>query len=32
LVDQQVVLLRVAGRYDEQVAVLFDRLMVEELA
>jgi AcrR family transcriptional regulator len=32
LVDQQVVLLRVAGRYDEQVALLFDRLMVEELA
>jgi AcrR family transcriptional regulator len=32
LVDQQVVLLRVAGGYDEQVALLFDRLMVEELA
>ncbi len=32
LVDQQVVLLRVAGRYDEQVASLFDRLMAEELA
>ncbi|HEU5156691.1 MAG TPA: TetR/AcrR family transcriptional regulator [Streptosporangiaceae bacterium] len=32
LVDQQVVLLRVAGRHDTQVAVLFDRLMAEELA
>jgi AcrR family transcriptional regulator len=31
LIDQQVVLLRVAGRYDEQVAVLFDQL-AEELA
>lgn len=31
LVDQQVVLLRVAGRYDEQVAALFERLMAEEL-
>jgi AcrR family transcriptional regulator len=32
LIDQQVVLLRVAGRYDEQVGLLFDRLLVEELA
>jgi AcrR family transcriptional regulator len=32
LVDQQVVLLDVAGRYDGQVAVLFGRLTAEELA
>jgi AcrR family transcriptional regulator len=31
LVDQHVVLLHVAGRYDEQVAELFDRLAAEEL-
>jgi hypothetical protein len=32
LVDQQVVLLDVAGRYDRQVAALFSRLVAEELA
>ena len=31
LIDQQVVLLDVAGRYDGQAAALFERLMAEEL-
>ncbi|HEY7487501.1 MAG TPA: TetR/AcrR family transcriptional regulator [Streptosporangiaceae bacterium] len=32
LVDQQIVLLHVAGRYDSQVAQVFDRLAAEEFA